>query len=67
MKNQHRKLALRGETIRALRQGELAVAQGGWPKTRDPVPTNLCGGTNSGDVHCQTGDTCNSLDCSSGC
>jgi hypothetical protein len=62
MKNQHRKLAVRGETIRALAHGQLIAAQGGAPKTGDPQATFAGCPVGSGGV-CRTDASCHTLDC----
>ena len=65
MKKHHAKLALRGETIRALAHQHLTFAQGGMPKTKttEPLPDTVVGCQISNGPCVSGGGSCGSLAC----
>jgi hypothetical protein len=67
MKNQHRKFALRGETVRALTNGQLTMAHGGRMKEPSENPGATIEGCEISNGPCQSGGpSCGSLACPGG-
>ncbi len=68
MKNQHRKLVVRGETIRALTSDQIEIAHGGMPRTRtgEPLPATVEGCQISNGPCASGGGSCGSLACPGG-
>jgi hypothetical protein len=67
MKNQHRKLALRGETVRALTPDQLTIAHGGRMREPGEGPGATVEGCQISNGPCVSGGpSCGSLACPSG-